>query len=233
MARKINPWAIATAGWTFVLLLAALWLADWRYRYSYEVPTVTSQGDKGFRFDLSKRLCIDQNGAPGVSQNHLGPCGVVKDLALRRAKVENHVLIAGTVASSTFTNVIFDWVSGHGSRWSEIKLTGGKFWDSEFPFAEFRGVKFQGTDLRGVSFNGAKFIDCEFKDVEILDSSFRNATLVRTVFLNSVCSSCDFSGAKFEESSIDRPFEKAVFNLETVLPFPIEQVERYGFEFRD
>lgn len=233
MARKFNPWTIAAAGWTLVLLLAALWLADWRYRYSYEVPTVTSQGDRGFRFDFNKRLCVDQMGNAGVSQNHFGPCGVIKDLVLKRAKVENHVLIAGTVASSSFTNVIFDWVTGHGSRWSDTKMTGGKLWDSEFPFAEFRGVKFENVDLRGVSFNGAKFFDCEFKDVKILDSSFRNATLVRTAFLNSVCSSCDFSGAKFEASLIDRPFEKAIFNLETVLPFPVEQVERFGFEFRD
>jgi uncharacterized protein YjbI with pentapeptide repeats len=142
-------------------------------------------------------------------------------------------MIAGTIANSDLKDVVFDWVTGHGMQWLTISFQDGKIWDSEFPFAEFRGVKFENVDFRGVNFSGAKFTDCEFKDSRLLDSNFRGAVFLRTVFVGSVCKSCDFSAAKFDSSLIDRPFEKALFNLETVLPFPIEQVGRFGFEFRD
>ena len=231
--RKPSPFQIAVAAWTFVLLIFGFWIADWRYRFSYEVPAVTRQGDKGFRFNLATRACVNSAGIQGVSENHLGACGIINDLNLKRAKIENQIMIAGTITNSELKDVIFDWVTAHGMRWLTISFQDGKIWDSEFPLAEFRGVKFENVDFRGISFAGAKFIDCEFKNSRLLDSNFRGAVFLRTAFVGSVCQYCDFSGAKFDSSQIDRPFEKAIFNLETVLPFPVEQVDRFGFEFRN
>lgn len=231
--RKLNPFVVAVIAWTFVLVIFGLWIADWSYRFSYEVPAQRRQGDKGFRFNLASGACVDSTGVKGVSENHLGPCGVANGLKLKRAKIENHNMIAGTIRDSEFNGVVFDWVTAHGMRWFKISFQGGKIWDSELLFAEFSGVKFENVDFRGVSFNGAKFIDCEFKNSRLLDTTFRGATFLRTNFVGSFCELCDFSSAQFDSSNIDSPFERAFFNLQTVLPFPIEQADRFGFEFRD
>lgn len=230
---RYSPFVIAAFVWTFALVGIGIGIAEWRFRLSYEVPAVVKQGDKGFRYHLSRRKCINSEGVEGYSENHFGPCGLVRDLKLRRAKVENHIMIAGTLVNSDLKNVIFDWVTAHGMRWNDIGFQEGKIWDSEFPLAEFRGVKFVNIDFRGVSFSDAKFIDCQFINSRLLDTSFRGAVFIGSAFIGTTCSSCDFSAAKFEESTIDLPFENAIFNLKTVLPFPVEQIDRFGFKFRE
>lgn len=231
--NTLNPYKVGAVAWTLALIVVGAALVDWRYRFSYEVPTAARAGDLGFRFDFSKRSCLNTNSEAGTSPGFLGACGVAKDLDIHRGKFIETILIAGQFGNSTFSNSIFDWVKAHASRWANVKFLGNLIWDSEFPMAEFVGVQFVDSDLRGPIFSGAKFIDCEFRNSKILDASFRGTTFLRTKFVNTTCSNCDFSSAKFQESSIDRPFEKTIFNMETVLPFPIEQVGKYGFEFRD
>lgn len=233
LAKNRNPYVIALVAWTIVLLAVGVFLFEWRYRLSYDVPNVVRYGDKGFRFNLNKRKCVDQDGVAGISRNFLGPCGVAEGISLKRSKIENRILIAGTITSSNMTDVLFEWVKAHGMRWSDIEFHSGKIVDSEFPLAEFHGVKFENVDFRGVNFNGAKFFDCQFKNSRFRDANFRGANIVRSVFIGSDCAGCDFTFAKFEDSSIQGRFESAYFNFQTVLPFPINQISRYGFEYRD
>jgi hypothetical protein len=215
----------------FVSLLAAI---EWRYHVTYSVPSALLSNDMGFRLRWDVLRCENAKGQEGRSDSYLGQCGRYENGELRRTKFRNHDGIAAEIKDVRFKSLSAEWLSAQHSRWENVELNSGTIWNSDFSNALFTNVIFDDIDFRGLSFDGAHFKNVTFRGSDLMNSSFRGAVLEKVTFENSTCSRwCDFRSAKMRDTKILEPFNKALFNLETELPFPYEEVGIRGFQYSE
>ncbi len=233
MARWRSPQFVLSITLLAVLLATLIFTIEWRYKVSYSVPSELTTNDKGFRFRMDNRTCRNSKDVPGYSRGFLGECGVLEGAQLRRFKIQSKGMISGVVREASLATPFIEWLSAQMSRWENVKIISGSLWDSEFQRSSLENVVFEGVDLRGVSFRDASLTNVTFRDCKMLDMSFRRAQLKNVKFERTSCRFCDFVGTKMGSATLDTPFESAGFSFETELPFPYEQVGKYGFVLRD
>lgn len=216
-----------------ILILSLAASLEWRYKLTYSVPSYITDNDLGFRFRLDVRRCRNVADIEGRSPSYFGQCGLLERASMKRVKIESHDAIASLNKSVMIEDSFVSWLSAQLSRWEDAQFHSGQLWDSDFNRAKFSSVIFENMDIRGLSFRDASFEKVTFRNTSLLDVSFRGAKLNHVIFENSECRNCDFRDAKMGTAKLDKPFVKAVYSLATELPFPYEQVGKYGFELYD
>lgn len=231
--RKLSPTYVLLGILAAILIGTLLAAAEWRYKFSYSIPVQLSERDLGFRFRTNERQCRDAAEQDGRSVGFFGECGVVEHLEMRRVKIESHNAIASVNKDLTFQRAFISWLSAQFSSWKDVQFLSAKLWDSDFHLTTMENIVFEDVDLRGISFRQAKLVNVTFRNSTMLDMSFRGALLRGVKFEGTACINCDFSDTDMKDSKLDKPFKGAVFSIGTQLPFPYEQVGKFGFELRD
>lgn len=233
LKRIWNPTNVLSALLLAIMLGALIFALDWRYKFSYSAPPETTVGDLGFRYRQDQRACRNSLDEEGRSKDFLGECGRLEGRHMRRVQLRTYNIIASLNQDLVIEGSFIEWLSAQVSRWENVHMLSTKLWDSEFQHSVLENVVFDAVDLRGVSFREAKLVNVTFRNAKMMDMSFRGARLQGVKFENTTCQICDFSGADMGDTQMDLPFQKASFSLGTRLPFPYEQVGKYGFELRD
>lgn len=231
--RFLSPTFVLSAV-LLLLSLGALGAAlDLRYKLSFVTPVEATKGDLGFRFRQEEGRCRNSLEEEGRSDGFWGECGRLHGAQMTRVKLREHNAIASLNEETVIKDLFIEWLSAQVSRWKNVRLADGKLWDSELQYSTWENVVFEDMDLRGVSFREAKLENVTFRNTRMMDMSFRGSRLKGVKFENTICQFCDFTGADMGDVKMDLPFHRASFSLTTRLPFPYEQVGKYGFELRD
>lgn len=226
----IQVWLPLSILLLFLLVSLAL-AANSKFLFRYKVPTGLLTSDRGFRYDLQAQACLDGAGKRGRSSNFLGPCGDVEGVKLSHAKLLEHTLIAATVNRSTIQDFHGEFISAQGSNWENSEIRSSRILGSDFHLSQWRNVVFERVQLTGVAFTRARFVNVVFRDSVLDDVNFFASKLENVRFERTKCRRCAFADVDMESTHIDGAFESATFNLNTKLPFVVNEAGKYGFQF--
>lgn len=203
--------------------------------------------DQGFRYDESKRKCVNASNEEGRNPDWFGECGVQdgKDFSnadwtrinLRGALFTNCVVKFARIENADLTgfeseNSNFERASFEGSSVGFAKFTDSNLRDTSFDSVSMDGSQFKGADLRNAnlyraSLSGNSFVRTKLDRADLQDAYLTGAQFVVSSLNNSLVCGTDFTGAQDTRST----WRGAEYDNSTNLPFSEQDARDRGMVY--
>ncbi|MBS1986257.1 MAG: pentapeptide repeat-containing protein [Bdellovibrionales bacterium] len=200
--------------------------------------------DKGFRWNETKRKCLDGAGQEGRNPDVLGQCGIfskadfsqqdLSRLDLRGSEFDDCKFTSARLDGTDLTGIVakntsFERISGSQSLWRFASTDGAIFRDASLFGAGFDGGQhkrgdFRYTDFSHAMLNGSGFAGSYFDNSILTDTTLIGAQLVTSSLNNSWVCGADFSNAQ----DIRSTWRSVRYDATTRLPFSRQEADKRG-----
>ncbi len=194
--------------------------------------------DLGFRFDVKKKICVNDKGQIGHNPDFMGDCGLLKNADLKWRPL--------TFPWDAMPGAILDGANLYGIN---IQTTGPYASDppSDWPDygISFRGASLQSASLKNVDLRLANFESVNLSDVDLTGSKFGNSNFSVCDFSSANLAGLDlsdtgvrmsnFSGANLTSASFrgNENMHQAKFDGATLEKANLQGAHLYGASFRE